>query len=457
MTKRHHLQGIKTSLSGRIAISLLIILLASALAMSVAIACTDTPSWYEEEGAIQRQAPTFNPAPTAPRNNVAIVRPTATATPAAPTAMPAATAAPPPTAAPIATATPLTDDGPVATVAPAQEVVIHTVVVEREVEVERIVEVEVPVVQTVVVEVEPEAVIQTVVVEREVEVRVIQTVVIEREVAVEIERVVTVLVVDGVVMGPDDDHSDASVDATRLTVGDTIGGNIETAGDADVFQFETRAGSRYTIRVSHGTNRDTVLNLFNHVGRDIASNDDSGGDGQPMLEWVAPSSGSYFLQVRGFDSDNLGTYRIELTETVDDHSDTINNATLIRVGDALNGDIEVRGDIDMFRFEARRGNRYRFRVQHGTNSDTVLVLRDSSGGGIASDDDSGDGNAPLLLWTAPSSGTYFFEVGGYDHSEVGTYRVELESVDANTAVPEIASTTEAPRNEEAEWLGSLRQ
>ena len=444
MTKRHQLQGIMTSLSGRIAISLSINLLASALAMSVAIACTDTPSWYEEEGAIQRQAPTFNPAPTATRSNAAIVRPTATATPAALTATPAATAAPPPTAAPIATARPPTEDGPVATVAPAQEVVIQTVVVEREVEVERIVEVEVPVVQTVVVE-------------REVEVPVIQTVVVVKEVAVEIERVVTVLVVDGVVMGPDDDHSDTSVDATRLTVGDTIRGNIEAAGDADVFQFEARAGSRYTIRVSHGTNRDTVLNLFDDAGRDIASNDDSGGDGQPMLEWAAPSSGSYFLQARGFDSDNLGTYRIEMTETVDDHSDTINNATLIRVGDALDGDIEVRGDIDMFRFEARSGNRYRFRVQHGTNSDTVLVLRDSAGGGIASDDDSGDGNAPLLLWTAPSSGTYFFEVGGYDHSEVGTYRVELESVDANTAVPEIASTTEAPRNEEAEWLGSLRQ
>ena len=112
-----------------------------------------------------------------------------------------------------------------------------------------------------------------------------------------------------------DDHADDITGATRIQVGDRLNGDIEHGGDVDLFSFRAQSGYIYSIRVRHGTNPDTILALLDSDGRFIAEDDDSGGDGEPWLEWAAPSSGIYYVEVRGFDSDATGTYRIEIDES----------------------------------------------------------------------------------------------------------------------------------------------
>ena len=92
-----------------------------------------------------------------------------------------------------------------------------------------------------------------------------------------------------------DDHSDTIAGATRISVGDRLNGDIEHEGDVDLFSFRARSGYYYTIRVRHGTNPDTILTLLDSDGRFITEDDDSGGDGEPWLEWAAPSSGIYYV------------------------------------------------------------------------------------------------------------------------------------------------------------------
>ena len=94
-----------------------------------------------------------------------------------------------------------------------------------------------------------------------------------------------------------------------------MNGDIEHEGDVDLFSFRARSDYYYTIRVRHGTNPDTILTLLYSDGRLITEDYDSGGDGEPWLEWTAPSSGIYYVEVRGIDSDATGTYRIEIDES----------------------------------------------------------------------------------------------------------------------------------------------
>ena len=285
-----------------------------------------------------------------------------------------------------------------------------------------------------------------------------------------------------------DDHSDIIAGATRIQVGDRLNGDIEHEGDVDLFSVRARSGYYYTIRVRHGTNPDTILTLLDSDGRFITEDDDSGGDGEPWLEWAAPSSAIYYVEVRGFAGGDIGTYRIEMGESdpeptpapqttaapaptavptaapastaapapksesaptatptpqptpapqstlaparaVDDHADYITGATSISVGEARGGEIENSDDVDFFVFRTQKDHRYTIRIRHGTNPDTYLVLYDAEGRNLTEDFDSGGDGEPWLEWAAPSSGVYYVAVRGFNSDATGTYRIEIDESD----------------------------
>ena len=266
-----------------------------------------------------------------------------------------------------------------------------------------------------------------------------------------------------------DDHSDLDRGATRIRAGQTLDGRFETRGDLDVFRFDARAGYGYTIRVRHGTAEDTSLDLRDSNWRSVASDDDSGSGYEAQIEWTASSSGTYYFTVyelRG----GLGTYRVELAERrvpptptptavptaiPDDHSDEDRGATRIRAGQTLDGRFETRGDVDVFRFDARGGNMYTIRVRHGTVDDTYLDLRDSNGRSVASDDDSGSGYEALIEWNASSSGTYFFTVSELG-DDTGTYSVSLDERRVPPTPTPTAVPTAIPDDHSDEDRGATR-
>ena len=112
-----------------------------------------------------------------------------------------------------------------------------------------------------------------------------------------------------------DDHGDDIPDATYVSVGEHVDGEIENSDDVDFFAFRTQKDHLYTIRVRHGTNPDTFLVLYDAEGRYLTEDIDSGGDGEPWLEWTAPSSGIYYVAVMAANVGATGTYRIELYES----------------------------------------------------------------------------------------------------------------------------------------------
>ncbi len=115
----------------------------------------------------------------------------------------------------------------------------------------------------------------------------------------------------------------------------------------------------------------------------------------------------------------------------DDHGNNAADSTFVQTDATLFGDIEIVADQDWFNFLGQAGIQYTFATELLGNSDTSLVLYDTDGVTVlASDDDGGPGLASLLNWTAPSQGTYYIAVRGFD-TETGDYSISM----SDTAIP----------------------
>jgi hypothetical protein len=130
---------------------------------------------------------------------------------------------------------------------------------------------------------------------------------------------------------------------------------------------------------------------------------------------------------------------------------------------AANGVIQENGDIDFFKFPAKKGQAFDVRVYARkplrSPLDAVLVVRRANGGGIGSNDDTGGPDA-YLRFTAPEDEDVFIEVT--DHLKKGgenyVYRVEVTPVvpELTMTLPErrqyVATTLNIPRGNRAALL-----
>ena len=227
-----------------------------------------------------------------------------------------------------------------------------------------------------------------------------------------------------------DDHATNSVEgATPMTVGEPMQGTVDYDGDNDVFAFEVEEGVLYQIDVELGTLPDSWLELYDSDEFQLASNDDR-GDASPAsrVVWEAPSSGEYYVAVGGY---GVGSYTltVEALDIVDDHAniESVEEATVVTVGEAMQGTVDYDGDNDVFAFEVEEGVLYQIDVGLGTLLDSWLVIFDSDEIVLASNDDRDDDSpASRIVWEAPSSGEYYAVVGGYG---VGSYTLTVEALD----------------------------
>ena len=232
---------------------------------------------------------------------------------------------------------------------------------------------------------------------------------------------------------PPDDHGDDRSGATRIRDGEFLDGDIERDGDRDFFFFSAERGREYRIETYLGSNGDTVLVLYGPDGGYLVEDDDSGDSGASLLEWVAPSSDTYYIEVSGFDG-TPGIYQLSLFEArlapQPEATEAIAQAFAINAigpGDTVEGRIRDEEDRGYFEFRAQRGREYVIETHLGSISDTVLVLT-GPGGLRLEDDDSGDGAASRLYWTAPVSDEYLIEVTGYGDA-TGSYALSLTELE----------------------------
>lgn len=218
-------------------------------------------------------------------------------------------------------------------------------------------------------------------------------------------------------------HGDDSTTATTVQQGNLLAGRIEPIEDVDWFTFDTTAGSTYRISVDGADGdllSDPLLQLVDSDGRRVLIVDDDRGAGAgALVDWVAPASQAYYLNVLVGSTGVAGSYTVLITEEVSDHGNGMTSATDIAAGDSLVGRIEAVGDRDWFAFEALAGSSYEVVVTRGTLAGSSLRLFDTDGvRRLAVGGDS-------VEWLVQDSGVYYVSVGGSGGASTGSYEISL--------------------------------
>ncbi|MEQ1540597.1 MAG: pre-peptidase C-terminal domain-containing protein, partial [Sphingorhabdus sp.] len=193
-------------------------------------------------------------------------------------------------------------------------------------------------------------------------------------------------------------------------------------------------GQTYTFStILNGTLSDSVLTLRDSTGAFIAENDDLIYHGSltfSEITFTATTEGVYYLDVSGYTPNggvsDTGTFLLTATKPAFDpigHT-TATTATLA-IGGAVNGTIEAAGDHDWFAVQLTEGQAYLFTTEAivGGNLDTVLYIRDASGNPLAFNDDTAGTQFSKIRFVAPTTGTYYVDLGVWGNQQPGSYRV----------------------------------
>src|SRR3954471_3326796 len=226
----------------------------------------------------------------------------------------------------------------------------------------------------------------------------------------------------------DEYSNDASTTALLdLSFADNFGA-IDYAGDQDWLRMELAGGTSYEIHV-HGPDLGFQLaqpriKIFDAASNLIATSDAT--DGGVLLTFTALSYGTHFLAIDSSDPAETGTYNFH------GFGDDNSGSERLSINGQSLGALEYLTDEDAFTFKLIAGVPYTFDLRGqatgaGTLQDPLLLLRDSTGATIASDDDSGEGADSRIVFTPTVSGDYSLAVRESGDDGVGSYTISASA------------------------------
>ena len=117
----------------------------------------------------------------------------------------------------------------------------------------------------------------------------------------------------------------------------------------------------------------------------------------------------------------------------------------IAVGATIDNQLEVTGDHDWYRVQLTAGQKITIAVNVLTLEDPYVYLRSASGVILGENDDGGGGRGSRLVYTAPTSATYYIDVAAWtpttpvqDYTGTGTYRLSV----TNYVAPSVGTLDE---------------
>lgn len=253
------------------------------------------------------------------------------------------------------------------------------------------------------------------------------------------------LVTVAISSGVSDDYASNSSTTGMVSIGGSYTGNIEHSGDHDWFRITATAGTIYQVNVNGSSLTDPYVMILNVDGNLVASDDDSGAGLNAQALFKARLNGTYYVDVSGSQSFNIGAYTGSVTVAVaagalpsDDYGDTtLANGTLA-IGGSVTATLNANYDEDWFAVSLVAGGVYRFNVDGITLVDPFLIVYDANGGIITSDDDSGVGLNSQLTYTAPKTATYYLSVLG--SSGTGSYRASATALSLPTPADDFSGS-----------------
>jgi len=242
----------------------------------------------------------------------------------------------------------------------------------------------------------------------------------------------------------------AKADDTALFVQDTYATILAPAdGEYLIEVRETSyggAGNPYRVHIGTFPRPSAVFPPGGRAGESLEVKfiGDAGGEFNQTFSLPQPGKAKFgvFAERKGLTAPSFNTIRVSTFANVmekepnDDPKEV--SAAPGELPLAFNGIISKKGDVDWFRFRAKKGETYDINVyarRIRSQLDTVLNVCDADGKSLASNDDSGGADSKVRF-TFPRDGEFTIKIT--DHLGNGgpdcTYRVELTAV-----VPEITT------------------
>jgi hypothetical protein len=98
---------------------------------------------------------------------------------------------------------------------------------------------------------------------------------------------------------------------TLPTNGHAVTGSVATRGQRVRYNMRVRGGVTYAVEVTLNSLSDSVLSIYTQNGRTpLVQNDDYGDSLASYVEWTAPRTGTYIVQVRGYSATQTGTFTV---------------------------------------------------------------------------------------------------------------------------------------------------
>lgn len=255
--------------------------------------------------------------------------------------------------------------------------------------------------------------------------------------------------------------NDTPAQANALQPGRHAEGRIAYNGDLDWYTFTLAVPGRVLLQIGTGPDgfvTDTTLELYGNAQNLLAYNDDDDRSWMSVVSEYLPA-GTYSAMVRGYGT-TTGDYSLDLqfdpistpTTRVAEAPEPngplgLGTPTTLLPGQKGDG-ILTAGDVDFWAFTLTAPTVVRIETGKGltgtTSTDTILYLRDATGTQLDYDDDGAPGNWSLLLATL-QPGTYYADVQGYGGTNVGTYTILLQTIDASVTLAELPEPNGDPQ------------
>jgi hypothetical protein len=217
-------------------------------------------------------------------------------------------------------------------------------------------------------------------------------------------------------------------------------GNVEVGYDVDVFSFTTAKSGPITVKLSamSGSALDTHLFAYASDGTLLAENNNGpqGTDSQLVINGTAGAR--YYVKAAGANN-TTGAYFLQIVTPAwvppDDFGNTIAAAKVLNLSaqgsGAVQGNIEVPSDVDVFRFTTQFTGQVTIRQSaSGSTLDTVLYVYNADGNLVAQNNNGPLGTDSLVTMNVCFGVTYYVKAAGAGGTS-GAYLLQIQ----NTAAP----------------------
>ena len=241
-----------------------------------------------------------------------------------------------------------------------------------------------------------------------------------------------------------DDHGDGVAKATVVATPSATAGELQRPSDIDYFRFEV--AERGAVRVETTGTTDVLGTLTSADGAIQLTDDDSGLSTNFLISAKLPA-GTYFVAVRGFTSDALGAYSLDVSLPLlaDDHSDFPSDATDIDLGSSTSSELEVALDIDYYRVAvpAALGPGQLWVESQGGTAVKGALFHES--GELIAERDRGARFPNFVVGAHVAPGTYVLRADGAGPSAYGPYELRVSFTRDQPAIPLFLSASHPTR------------